>query len=60
MTFSGVSSVGLPSIWTSSFSFLIYAPRDLQAVRVASVSLASNTFLIIDSPEVNDPIAIAL
>jgi hypothetical protein len=59
ITFSGVSNFDFPSIHKVLFLWIIFAPRDLQALRVASVSLASNMFVITDCLSASEPIAIA-
>ena len=45
---SGGSNLLFPSILSVLLLWIILAPRDLQAVRVARVSLAINIFVIID------------
>jgi hypothetical protein len=57
---SGASNFLFPAIHKVPFLWIIFAPSDLQALRVARVSLARSIFVIIDCLSVSEPIAIAL
>jgi hypothetical protein len=56
---SGGSNLLFPSILNVLLLWIIFAPRDLQAVRVARVSLAINIFVIIDWASTSEAMTIA-
>jgi hypothetical protein len=56
---SGGSNLLFPFILNVLLLWIISVPRDLQAVKVARVSLAINIFVIIDGASTSEAIAIA-